>query len=143
MKALKDLAFQMDRKTTTAAVAITAVDRTGTTSLRSRSLQDAQAAKVFQHLSHADLSADLREVERGCLDRRRRPLYAGFCRGDHLSLPAWFRFVARDFFVGLFPRIMLGVERLLRFPNRENQVQQLAHAMPQGHVATLALARSR
>ena len=56
-----------------------------------------------------------------------------FSRGDRCWCRACSLVAARDWFfgVGFFPRIVLGVEGFPRLPDGEDEVQELAHQVPQ------------
>ncbi len=85
------------------------------------------------------------------IDRFGGAVYADFCRGDlfpsrdHIP-PGARGFLLRSGRPGIsrcvigrvFPRIVVLVERPVRRPDGEHQVQQLSHAVAQGHIAPRA-----
>lgn len=115
-------------------------------------------AQVRQNLLHADLGPKSGKVDTfgSCGERvgvrrghaaivwRHVGGYRGRHRGDHFPLRACaLLVVARGFFVGrrelgVRPGKVLRIEGPTGGPDREDQVQQFAHAVPQGHVAAFA-----
>jgi hypothetical protein len=157
VEALKHVLGEVHRKRTLPG-GFAAVQRTRTALLRTWAMELMAAAQVRENLFHADLGPKSGKVDTfgswerrvgvGCryaaVVLRQFGGYRGRNRGDHFPLRACaLLVVARGFFVGrrklgVGPGKVLRIEGPTGGPDGEDQVEQFAHAMPQGHVAAFA-----
>src|SRR6516165_664893 len=129
-----------------AAAAIAAMNRAGTAPLRAAPPQTLRQAEVIEQPGYRQLRLQVREVEPYPLDRFGGVRYSDSAgRGDlwpcrHVRLEArglFYRHIgiiafAVDNVRRRVPRLMIRVKRLAGLPDRERQMQQLPHHMPDG-----------